>query len=105
MGSLWFCSAPTLTLVTRGPQALMFLALDKRVQAERGFGSCRLGVDLGTGCVFVPVLGACLASLLHPHPLSALFLVPGKGRWTQADTCSVLGVPSIVLGSGIFLLR
>lgn len=34
VGSLWFCSVPTLTLVTRGPQALVFLALDERVQAE-----------------------------------------------------------------------
>lgn len=41
-----------------------------------------LGVDLGTGCVFVPVLGACLASPTST-PL-ALSSAPGKG---QVDTC------------------
>lgn len=108
--SLCFSPAPALAPVTRGPRALVFLALDERsrqrvwfLQAGGGLGN-RLCVCPGAGCL----LGFPSPP---PHPLRSLFLAPGKGRWTQADTCSeqVSGRPRgpspFNSGSGIFLLR
>lgn len=79
VGSLWFSPAPILG--ARGPQALVFLALDERTRAE---GLVLAGGGLGNRLCVCPSAGRLLG---FPLPLSPLLCAPGKGRWTHADTC------------------
>lgn len=83
VGSLWFSPAPALALVARGPQALVFLARDERIQAEglvlAGWGWTWEQAVYLSQC-WVPAWLPFPTP--HPHPHSSLSC-PRKG---QVDT-------------------
>lgn len=82
VGSLWFPQPPSW-----GRGGHRHLCSWHWMKGHRQRVWFLLGVDLGTGCVFVPELGCLLGFPSYLHPLSSLLCAPGMGRWTHKDTC------------------